>query len=197
MIERLNGTLDVVAAGLVFEPAVACQQERSGVVHAILPGTVDEVDADFRPVACGGGVVFPGPLLVQVPACRDCRISLAVGAHRWVWLYELEMLLGELVGMRSFPKSRLDIAEAQRSFIADGLARPRASAMAANALGHRIFTGPGLRPSGLVEVFEAFTRWHLRVFEAHGAEHLSRFPRRAEVVAMIDRGRALFLSEGV
>lgn len=196
-LSRLNDDLAEIAETLVFEPEGWCQRSSDGLTHLILPGTPDDPDAQFRPVCCGDGVVAPGTPAVETPTCMRCRISRAVGPERWVFLHDMERLLREVVVMRTFPASRRAFAERQRVHIDDVLSSPRAAIAAEVNGGSRVFGRVGISPTGLVERFDAYTRWAFSVFRAHGAEHTARFPRRARMLELIERGELLLNTEVV
>lgn len=188
-LSRLNDDLAEIAETLVFEPEGWCQRSSDGLTHLILPGTADDPNAVYRPVCCGDGVTAPGAPGVEVPTCMRCRISRAVGAERWVFLHDMERLLAEVSVMRTFPSSRRGFAVEQRSRIDAVLMSPRAGIAAAAASGSRVFDRVGMPPTGLVERFDAYTRWEMGVFRAHGAEYTVRFPMKRQMLELIERGR--------
>ena len=194
-LSRLNDDLAEIAETLVFEPEGWCQRSSDGLTHLILPGTADDPDAVYRPVCCGDGVTAPGAPAVEVPTCMRCRVSRAVGAERWVFLHDMERLLGEVSVMRTFPSSRRGFVVEQRSRIDAVLVSPRAGIAAAAAAGSRVFGRVGMPPAGLVDRFDAYTRWEMGVFRAHGAEYTVRFPMKRQMLELIERGVSLLSPE--
>lgn len=188
MLSHLNDDLASVAETLVFEPTVRCQSDHAGVWHALAPGADDDPDVTFRPVGCGGGIAFPAAPVTGVPTCVECRISAAVGVESWLWSHGVAELLCLLTSKKSFPPSRLPVAAMQLRMIGDVLAGPRAGIAQAIVDGHRIRWPHLPTPVGLVEMFDAYTRWNLGVLRAHGAEYAVRFPMKRQTLETIERG---------
>lgn len=156
--------------------------------HALAPGADDDPDVTFRPVGCGGGIAFPAAPVTGVPTCVECRISAAVGVESWLWSHGVAELLCLLTSKKSFPPSRLPVAAMQLRMIGDVLAGPRAGIAQAIVDGHRIRWPHLPTPVGLVEMFDAYTRWNLGVLRAHGAEYAVRFPMKRQTLETIERG---------